>query len=95
LRWKAAFTGSSRITNSAIHHGVSWGVYIHSSKNIEFDNNVIVGFSPIGFNIVSVTEGIVVTNNLIGDLKARPSFGTGEHIADIEGCLMLCSYENP
>lgn len=95
LRWQAAFNGHSRVTNSAIHHGEAWGVFIDSSKNIEFDNNVVVGFKPIGFNIVNVQENIVVTNNIIGDVRHRASFGTGEHVEDREGCLLLCSYPDP
>jgi len=51
LRFEAATTLHSSVTNSAIHNGYSWGLNIKSSRNIHIENNVFFNFRPVGVGI--------------------------------------------
>jgi len=51
LRFDTAATLWSSVNNSAIHNGFGWGVSVILSENIVFFNNMIFGFTPIGFAV--------------------------------------------
>jgi hypothetical protein len=53
------------VSNCAIHNGLGWGVSIILSENIVFFNNMIFGFSPIGFG-VSNSKNITIDQNVFG-----------------------------
>lgn len=52
LRFEGATNSWSEVTNSAIHHGLGYGVYIATSDNIKFSNNVIFSFVKRGIDII-------------------------------------------
>jgi len=78
-----------------VHGGLGWGIHIKSSGNVLIDNTAIIGFRPIGVNIVSTTGLVEFTNNIVADVIPRDSFGSAENLVDVSGCLLLCSYEDP
>lgn len=45
--------------------------------------------------MVSVNGPVEFTNNIVGDVIPRDSFGSAENLIDVSGCLLICSYEKP
>jgi len=68
VRFKNAATLSSSVTNSALHNGYSWAVYIAGSQNIEFSNNVVFNFRPVGVNI-GRSNNIKIDGNVIAHIQ--------------------------
>jgi len=48
LRFEGTYYRPSRVTYSAIHHGLGWGLHITGSENVVFDHNVIFDFVNFG-----------------------------------------------
>jgi hypothetical protein len=48
LRWENNALGHSSVTNSTIHHGLSWAINVKASQNIIMNNNIVWGFRPLG-----------------------------------------------
>ena len=48
IRFEGATAKHSEVINCTFHNGYSWGVYIKSSNNILFKDNIVFNFRPIG-----------------------------------------------
>lgn len=68
VRFEGAASLESSVTNSALHSGYSWGVYIKGSQNIKFNNNIVFNFRPVGVNIAS-SNNIQVDGNVIAHIQ--------------------------
>jgi hypothetical protein len=67
IRFEGAAGKWSSVTNSAIHHGLGWGVNFQSSANVNFDNNIVFGFKPIGVSMLTVAN-ITMNNNIVAHI---------------------------
>lgn len=70
LRFEGATGGYSRVSNSAFHNGLDWGVLIKTANNIELINNAFVGFRAVGMNI-DYSRNCTIDGNFIGDVFGR------------------------
>jgi len=93
IRWEGAIGGYSRVSNSAIHNGLDWGVIIWDSNNVELIDNVVVGFRAIGMNLDNWRNS-TVTGNLIGDVGGR-NIQFIDMTIDKEACVAYSSYRTP
>jgi parallel beta-helix repeat protein len=73
IRFEGTTSGLSSITNSSIHNGLGWGVYIHGSENVVFRNNNVFGFRVTAINIAS-SNNITIDNNWAIHTTERPNF---------------------
>jgi parallel beta-helix repeat protein len=64
IRFVAATAKSSSVTHSSLHNGYSWGVFIKSSNNILFEDNVVFNFRPVGINL-STTKNVTINRNVV------------------------------
>jgi hypothetical protein len=53
IRFEGAKLGSSKISNSAIHHGLGMAFNVEFSENIILQNNNIFNFQKYGINIMT------------------------------------------
>ena len=81
---------NSSVTNSVIHNGFAWGVYIYKSANINITNNIVFNFRPIGLGVIS-SHNITIDNNIVGGIVGRTTF-EGDAISDKEGGISICAY---
>jgi parallel beta-helix repeat protein len=65
IRFVNARAKYSEVTNCAFHNGYSWGVFIKSSSNILFQNNLVFNFRPVGINL-SLTKNVTIDRNVVG-----------------------------
>lgn len=91
LRWEDNIMGHSSVTNSVIHHGMSWGVNVKNSQNIIFSNNIVYGFRPIGIQFQSFPHNITFNDNVIGHVVERTTFESDGTLMDKEGCVAICA----
>jgi parallel beta-helix repeat protein len=75
IRFKGATAKYSEVTNCTFHNGYSWGVYIKSSSNILFRDNIVFNFRPVGINL-SNTKNVTIDHNVIGNIKQRSTLAT-------------------
>jgi parallel beta-helix repeat protein len=68
IRWEGATQKYSEVTNCTFHNGYSWGVYIKSSTNILFRDNIVFNFRPVGINL-SNTKNVTIDHNVIGHIQ--------------------------
>lgn len=92
LAWNSA-TLESSVSNSAIHSGMGWGVYIESSMNINFDNNVIYDFRPVGVAVDAV-KNVAITNNILMKVVERDTIEANWNYIDRKGGFAICSVMN-
>jgi len=90
LRFEGAVGKFSKVTNSAIHNGLSWGVNIKSSANIFMQDNIIFSFKPIGLS-VSAASNITLDGNMVANIYERIIDALGS-TADARAGYALCSY---
>lgn len=88
LHFESASANSS-VTNSSIHSGLGWGVYIETSKEINFDNNVMYDFRPIGLAI-DYSQDIAVTNNFLMKVHERDTVEADNFVDKTSG-YAICS----
>jgi hypothetical protein len=70
LRFQAATTLHSSITNCAIHNGYSWGLNVQASANIHLSDNIWFRFRPIGVGITS-SKNITIENSIVSGICDR------------------------
>ena len=92
IRFEGASGGHSRVSNSAIHNGLDWGVLILYSKNIELINNAFVGFRAVGMNI-DHAKNCTIDGNFIGDVFGR-NIKFIDMTIDKEACVAYGSYKD-
>jgi len=73
VRFSSATGNWSSITNSAIHNGLAWGVYVEGSSNVNFENNVVYSFRNTGINL-SYAKNITVNQNWVFHIVERPNY---------------------
>ena len=91
IRWEGATQKYSEVTNCTFHNGYSWGVYIKSSTNILFRDNIVFNFRPVGINL-SNTKNVTIDHNVIGHIQQRTTLETDTPLEDKEACLVTCTY---
>jgi hypothetical protein len=94
LRWENNVAGHSSITNSTIHHGLSWAVNIKNSKNIIMKDNVVWGFRPLGVVMQNNPSNVTFEDNIVGHVVMRTTFEAGDGLLDREGCVATCSHSS-
>ena len=92
LRFQSASTLQSSVTNSAIHNGFAWGLYITASANIVIKDNIFFRFRPIGAGIMS-SRNIIFDNNVVGGIVDRTTLETGDKLVDKAGGVSVCAYQ--
>lgn len=90
MRWENAMAGYSSVTNCTIHSGFGWGINVKSSANIEFAENIIYEFRPIGVAFTTVTN-VSFHDNLIGHVTERETFTAADNLVDIRAGMAICS----
>ena len=90
IRFEGATGGYSRISNSAVHNGLDWGLLILNSNNIEIINNAFVGYRAVGMNL-SKFRNSTITGNFIGDVVGR-GIEFIDSTIDKEACVAFNSY---
>ena len=93
IRWEGAMGGHSRVSNSAIHNGLDWGVSVDTSNNVELINNVFVGYRAVGM-MLDKTKNVTITGNFIGDVIGR-GINFIDMTIDKEACVAYASYKEP
>jgi cytoskeletal protein CcmA (bactofilin family) len=58
------------VSNSAIHHGLGFGIQIEDSANVVIQNTIIFDFVKFGFN-VKTSKNITVDGNFVGYIHSR------------------------
>lgn len=53
IRFEGASTKHSKISNSAVHNGIGWGMRIKTSANIVIENTYFYDFRPVGIAVDS------------------------------------------
>jgi hypothetical protein len=90
IRFEGAMLNSSKVSNSAIHHGLGWGINVVDSANILLENNVVFGFKPIGVNIQG-SKNVTMDGNVIGGISERIWEVIGK-LVDKQAAVAVCSY---
>jgi hypothetical protein len=91
IRFEVASGKYSSLTNSVLHNGLSWGMFVERSANIHISNNVFFSFKPLGVVMESV-RNITFENNFVGHIYERDT-GTmsGQMWADRRGGVVVCA----
>ena len=90
IRFEGATGGYSRISNSAVHNGLDWGLSIINSNNIEIIDNAFVGYRAVGVNL-SKFRNSTITGNFVGDVNSR-NLNFIDMTIDKEACWAYNSY---
>jgi hypothetical protein len=91
LRFESAATLYSSVTNSAIHNGYSWGLYVKSSANVHIEGNNFFKFRPIGLAVLS-SRNVTIESNVVADIVERSTFEGDIHMVDKGGAISICAY---
>jgi len=94
IRFDNALTMGHRVTNSAIHNGLGWGLKAESSRNLNITGNVFFSFRQIGVCFDSV-QNVVYDSNVFAVVVDRPTremTGMGQ---DTQGGIAVCSQTHP
>lgn len=83
---------TSKIVDSVLHDGDAEGLFIKSSNNITVEKTSIVGFRPIGVNIMTATN-LTMKNLFVGNIVKRELNFLGM-VLDKEACISFCAF-NP
>ena len=70
IRFEAHKLGYSRISNSAIHHGLGVAVNVIFSQNVEFLNNNVYTFTRYGM-VIQTSSTITFDNNWVAGIFDR------------------------
>ena len=82
----------SKITNSAVHEGQDWGLYVLNSNNIEISDTTFVGWRAVGANL-GATTNLKFNRNFIGHTMERVWEVLGQTV-DKAACVAIGSYYN-
>jgi hypothetical protein len=91
IRFESAGTLHSSVTNSAIHNGYAWGLYVKSSANIHIKDNIFFNFRPVGVGVMS-SKNITFDNNLVGAIVQRTTIEATKKLVDKMGGISICAY---
>lgn len=94
IRFEAAASSYSEITNNAVHNGYSWGLYVSSSANILVKGNNFFQFRPIGLAIRS-SRNVTVDNNVVASIFERTTIEGDPNAVDKGGAFSICAYWEP
>jgi hypothetical protein len=73
IRFEQALTKDQRVTNSAFHNGLGWGMRVLNAKNIFMENNIFFSFRPVGVAVDAV-HNMTFNNNFVGGSVERTTF---------------------
>ena len=93
IRFEGAMGGYSRISNSAVHQGLDWGLIIWDSNNVEIVDSMFVGWRAVGWNLDKFRNS-TLTGNFIGDVGGR-GIEFIDMTIDKEACVAYSSYRTP
>lgn len=93
LRFEAALTNKHFVNNSVIHKGLSWGLYIKSSANVQVKDTSIIGFMQVGVNI-HASQSIDMDGMYTFDVRHRSLTSAGAEV-EKESCVCSCSFFEP
>jgi len=98
IRFENAAGKWSKVSNSALHNGLSWGVAVKSSENILLKDNVLYNFRPIGIAIGGA-KNVTLDGNAVGLVQQRTTLeslaggpGPPKNVEDKEGGILGCTY---
>ena len=91
VRFEGNFGSWSKISSSAIHHGLGIGIQFTAGNNVLMKDNTIYNFVRFGVNIQS-SSNITIDGNLIGDINSRNLFVLDGAI-DVEAGILGCALE--
>lgn len=94
VRFESAASSYSEVTNSAIHNGYSWGLYVASSANILIKGNNFFKFRPIGLAI-RASRNVTVDENVVASIVERTTLEADLHSVDKGGAFSICAYWEP
>lgn len=82
--------GGSLVSNSAIHHGLGFGVHMLNSANVILRGNNMYAFTKFGINI-DTSDDITIDNNWVIGVAARniKVAGGADPVGAILGCANL------
>jgi hypothetical protein len=83
---------ASSLTNSAVHHGLGWGIHIINSAHVLIKDNVIFGFKPIGVGFQTINN-VTFNDNIVADITERDDI-SGQMFVDKRGGVAACSLKN-
>lgn len=93
MRFDNANGGYSEITNSAIYHGLGWGIAIQNSDNILIKDSAVFGFVKMGININSANN-VTIDGNIVMDISERQVVAL-DGMMDLVGGIISCAYRVP
>lgn len=67
LRFEGAIGRWSSVSNTVVHQGLAWGLYIAASSNILVKDSATIGFKPVGVNIAS-TSNVTIDGHIAADI---------------------------
>lgn len=89
LRFQEAYGSWSSVSNSAIHHGLGFGLQIETAANLIFTNNTFFDFVKYGFNVVTA-KNVTVDGNFVGYIHSRHLVTAGA--GDPQGAFLACAH---
>ena len=95
IRFENALTMGQRVTNSAIHNGLGWGLAAKQSRNLEITGNIFFNFKQIGVGLDSV-QNVVFDSNVLSVVTERTTLEFSSSMsADVQGGIAVCSLTYP
>lgn len=91
VRWEAATTNHSALTNSVLHNGYGWGIFVKGSANVHLQGNTVFNFRPIGV-AVSNSRNVTVDRHVVGGIGERDTLEGDLHTVDKGGGISICAY---
>jgi hypothetical protein len=91
LRFESASTLHSSVTNSAIHNGYAWGLYVKGSANIHLSDNIFFNFRPVGVGVLS-SKNITFDHNVVAGIVQRTTLEADPKLVDKMGGVSICAY---
>lgn len=60
----------SEIVGCSIHSGLGWGIFVHESKEIHFEDNLIYNFRPVGV-VFESSRNITFKHNVVAHILEK------------------------
>lgn len=89
IRFEDAKLGQSKISNSAIHHGLGMAVNIEFSENVILQGNNIYNFQKYAVNIMT-SKNITLDGNWVFGVYSRNI--TSKSMKDTMGGILACAH---
>lgn len=90
LRFEGAKLGKSKISNSAIHHGLGMAIDIEFSENVVIQSNNIFDFYKYGINIMT-SKQVHIDRNWVFGVHSR-NIST-KSMKDTIGAILACAHQ--